>query len=128
MQTAARVCKRLNVTGAALKLEVSDTDTEDFHPHIHLLADTPSGGRNFISQDDWMNEWLGQLPTELHAAQGGAHIEAVRDLAASCAYISKSAFAKHLEAGAETVRRIVASITATKGLQKFKSYGSLKAA
>jgi hypothetical protein len=126
MQTARTVSSRLAPAGSAIRLEVSDPMTENFHAHAHAILVTPSGGRNFVSEDDWQNEWLSELPQWLHPVEGGAHVEAIRNLGATCNYLTQSAYAKCADASRETIRRVLDSITATKGLQKFKMRGSFR--
>jgi hypothetical protein len=97
---------------------------EHYHPHAHVIVNTPPSGRSYVSLDGWTNAWLTELPSHLHPIEGGAHVELVRDLGASCAYLTKSAFG---EADSDKVERIMEGITAIKGLQKFNCRGDFKA-
>jgi hypothetical protein len=132
-QTLVRVgrhtLRKLKIAHYALAFENSYQDGQTgHHPHIHVLAYTPNGGRNHVSADTWTNEWLGQLPVDLHPADNAAHVKPVRSLEASCAYISKSAFGPvgHVPSRA-AIEHIVNGILATKGVQKFNLRGTLAA-
>jgi hypothetical protein len=120
--------KRAGIADYALRLETSYAEGQTgFHPHVHALINTPAGGRKYISSDTWTNEWLDVLPMWLHPSQDAAHVKPVRNLEASCSYLSKSAFAACADASAAMIHKIVASTRVTKGVQKFNLRGSLAA-
>jgi Site-specific DNA methylase len=98
--------------------------TEDYHPHVHALIDSPSGGKGFVSTERWETEWLRSLHRDLHPVGTAAHVKPVRDLAAACSYLSKSPFYKCV---AERTARTMAAIQATKGLRKVIQRGHLAA-
>jgi hypothetical protein len=127
MQASKRTLKALGVTDYAGHLETSFQDwSDDYHPHIHALIDSPPAGRGYIPLDRWQDAWLGELPEFLHPIEGGAHVNPVRDLAASCEYLTKSPFYDFVQQSqAANVRRVVAAICESKGLHKFASRGSL---
>jgi hypothetical protein len=132
-QTLVRVgrqtLRKLKIAHYALAFENSYQNGQTgHHPHIHVLADTPNGGRNHVSADTWTNEWLGQLPADLHPVDKSAYVTPVRDLEASCAYLTKSAFGAVGHVPSRTsIEQIVNGIIATKGVQKFNLRGSLAA-
>jgi hypothetical protein len=129
MMTAARqTLKNLKVPGAALKLESSflHWDKGIYHPHAHLLADTPTGGRGFIPAHAWGDEFFERLPNCWHPTADHVDVSGTIDsVFASASYLTKSPF--H---GASTldVARIVAAIDATAGLQQYVCFGTLRAA
>lgn len=129
MQTARTVCRQLKVRGSALRLEVSDPGTNDFHPHVHGLLDTPTGGRGRISATTWQDAWLSELPAWLHPTVGGAHVRPVRSLGSACNYMMKSAFASLCEGAydGDDVARTIAYIESCKGVQQFSVRGTLAA-
>jgi len=123
------VMERLRVAGHVQCLEVSFRDGGEYHPHTHTLVDTPSEGRSFLSKAAWQEEWLRALPKDLHPPEGGVHAESVRSLEAVSDYITKSpfhAYVRERERQLElvAVRRTVATIRATEGLQKINRRGS----
>ena len=70
---------------------------------------------------DAFEERMGVLPDARHLTQA-VHVSNVRDLEAASTYLTKSPFGAHLEA----VNRTVATIAATKGLQRLSLRGSLR--
>jgi hypothetical protein len=129
MQTARTLCSHMRVKGSALRLEASDPSSNDYHPHIHGLLDTPSGGRNFIPEADWQDAWLTELPQWLHPPTGGAHVKPVRSLGASCTYMMKSVFSSLCEDAydGDDLQRTLDYIESCKGVQQFSVRGSLAA-
>jgi hypothetical protein len=122
MRTGRRVLTKLKVTGYAARLETSfEQWGEHYHPHLHALIDSPPGGRGFVSAHAWLNEWLGNLPNDLHPADGGAHVAPVRELRASCTYLTKSPFSDYVG----NAERIIDGITTCKGMRQAMSRGSL---
>jgi hypothetical protein len=122
MQTGGRVLKTLKVGDYAARLETSFEEWGDnYHAHLHALVDSPSGGRGFIPRGAWLDEWLGELPTHLHPIEGGAHVEPVRNLEASCTYLTKSPFFDYVS----NAERIVAGIAACKGMRRTIIRGSM---
>jgi hypothetical protein len=124
MDATRRTMKSLKVDGYAARLETSFEEwTDDYHPHIHALIDSPSGGRGFIPPAAFEHEWLAALQADLHPIEGGAHAKPVRILDAAAEYMFKSPFHQHVKS--EEVARIVQTISATKGLQKVAFRGSM---
>jgi Replication protein len=128
MHTGRRVLKELNVAGYAARLETSFEDwSEKYHPHLHVLIDSASGGRGFISGRNWQEAWLHILPTSLRPVEGGTHITPVGELEATCKYLTKSPFFEHVSNNQLAVERTVNSIRELKGKQRFVARGSLVA-
>jgi hypothetical protein len=122
MHAGGRVLKTLKVSGYAGRLETSFEEWgDDYHAHLHVLIDSPSGGRGFIPRDAWLDEWLRELPTYLHPVEGEAHVEPVRNLEASCTYLTKSPFFAYVD----NAERIVAGISACKGMRRSIIRGSI---
>jgi hypothetical protein len=122
LQAGGRVFRKLKVDGYAARLEVSFEDWGDkYHAHLHALVDSPSGGRGFVPRDAWRDEWLNALPSSLHPIEGGAHVTPIRDLEATCKYLTKSPFFDHVREEAE---RVVNTITACKGMTRSVMRGS----
>ncbi|SRR6266851_1308043 len=94
----------------------------NYHAHLHALIDSPSGGRGFISRGAWRDEWLGALPAHLHPLEGGAHVTPVRDLEATCKYLTKSPFSKHVR---DHEKRVVEALLASKGMRRTIIKGSM---
>jgi hypothetical protein len=93
VRAGRQTLRKLKIAHYALAFENSYQDGQTgHHPHIHVLVDTPNGGRNHVSTDTWTNEWLTELPAWLHTADNAAHVKPVRSLEAVCAYLNKSAF------------------------------------
>ena len=120
--------KNLGIVNYASRFEFSTEDwNEDNHPHLHALVDTPSGGRDYVSADGWLNEWLTQLPEWLHPVEGGSHVKPIRNLAATCSYLMKSAYTA-VAPGASSIGKMVSGLLATKGIQKLNLRGTLAVA
>ena len=121
LETGRKALAKL-ADGYALKLETSFEDRSDerYHPHCHVIVDSPAGGRGFIPGAAFEDAWLEALPNDLHPRQSATDISVVRDLEAASAYLGKSPFAS---LGA--VGRTVAAIAATKGLHRLSLRGSL---
>jgi hypothetical protein len=79
MRAARTTISKLRTPGAAIHLEspVSDMDPYLWHPHLHVLAHVPAGGRNFIRPGDWIEEFYEQLPNTWHPAANHAHVSGV---------------------------------------------------
>jgi hypothetical protein len=123
MQAVGRVFKTLKVDGYAGRLEASFEEWRDeYHVHVHALIDSPSGGRGFIPRDAWRDEWLGSLPAHLHPVEGGAQVTPVRDLEATCNYLTKSPFSEHVR---DHEKRVVEALLACKGMQRTIIRGSM---
>jgi hypothetical protein len=129
MRSARTVCSRLKVKGSALRLEVSDPGSNDYHAHIHGLVSTPSGGKWRVSGADWQDAWLSELPAWLHPTVGGAHVKPVRSLGASCNYLLKSVFSSFTEGAYDggDVQRTLDYIESCRGIQQFSFRGTLAA-
>jgi hypothetical protein len=125
MESGRKALARLGVSGYVLRTETSfeDWNVGSYHAHAHAIVDSPSGGRGFIPNAAFEDEWLSALPASLHPVTNGVHVSPVRDIEAAATYLSKSPFGSHLEA----VQRTVATIAATKGLQRLSLRGSLTA-
>ena len=125
LKSSRKALAKIGVDGYALKLETSYEDRSDerYHPHCHVIVDTPSGGRGFIGSAAFEDAWLEALPDYLHPRQSATDISAVRDLEAASTYLAKSPFGSDWE----TVDRTVAAIRATKGLHRLSLRGSLSA-
>jgi hypothetical protein len=120
-----KVFKKLKVAGYAARLENSFEEWGDkYHAHVHALIDAPSGGRGFIPAGAWTSEWLDALPAHLHPLERGAHVSPVRNLEASCTYLTKSPFFAYVN----DAQRIVAGIEACKGMQRSVIRGSMGSA
>lgn len=127
MDATRHTMKHLNVSGYAARIETSFEDWNDrYHPHVHVLVDSPSGGRGFLPSNAFEHEWLAALQSDLHPVEGGAHIKPVRILEATAAYMAKSPFHEHVKV--EEAARIVQIISATKGLHKIAFRGSMASA
>ncbi len=127
MSAGRSTLKALKVDGYALQLQVShDGGSHDYHPHLHILLDTPTGGRNHVARDAWEDAWLAHLSADLHTSSS-AIVGPVRSIAASCQYITRSPYADcaPVPDGA-AIQRIVDSIFVTKGVQKFNLRGPFK--
>lgn len=95
---------------------------DEYHAHLHALIDSPSGGRGFIPRDTWRDEWLAALPAHLHPVEGGAHLTPVRDLEATCNYLTKSPFSENVR---DHEKRVVEALLACKGMRRTVIKGSL---
>ncbi|WP_373695290.1 protein rep [Edaphobacter paludis] len=125
MASTRKTFSKLETAHYACHLETSfEKWSEDYHPHAHALIDSPSGGRRFISPDQWETQWLHSLPPDLRPRETGTHVKPVRDLAAACSYLSKSPFHEWV---AGRTARTIATIQATKGLHKVIQRGHLAA-
>jgi hypothetical protein len=127
MQATRRTMAKLKNAHYAARLETSfESWNENYHPHAHVLLDSPPGGRNFTSADQWRDTWLSSLPSELHPREAGkgAHVEPVRDLEAACTYLTKSPFHAWV---AENTARTLATIQTCKGIHKVTTRGNLAA-
>ncbi len=123
MEASRTALKSLKVDGYISRLEVSFEDwQDDYHPHVHALIDSPAGGRGYIPPHAFQDAWLAALPAAMHSSEGGSHITPVRELEASCAYMTKSSF---LNLQGSTVDRTVAAIGSLKGLNKLSCRNSL---
>jgi hypothetical protein len=133
MAAGRKMLKALKLGGYALALEASFEDWHDeFHSHVHTLADVPIGGRRFISHDTWNDAWLTALPSDLHPKElsGAAHVLPVRGVDGVekiSYYLTKSPFFKVI-AEREAVTKTVIAINALKGLPRYECRGSLREA
>src|SRR5260370_38915833 len=81
MGAARKTLKKLKVQGYAVQVEISflDWDSSSYHPHCHIIADVPIGGRNFVPEHAWANEFYNLLPNSLHPTTGSVKVEDVID-------------------------------------------------
>lgn len=122
--------RKLKIASFALRLEASPVDwSEDYHPHLHLVADVPATGRGYVSAESWQNEWLTALPADLHPTVGGSLVSTVEDMDAVAAYVTKSPFAVLADADEASIHRVLNSMFEVKGrgLQTFNLRGSFAA-
>jgi hypothetical protein len=129
MEAGRKTLRALRTENYTLRLETSWAEGQiGYNTHLHAILDTPTGGRNHISSDQWSDTWLAHLPQSLHHQQDAAHVKRVRNLAATCHYIAKSPYAQCADVfNVETIARIVEAQIATKGLQKFNLRGTFAA-
>jgi hypothetical protein len=115
----------LNVDGYIARTEVSFEDWSDvYHPHSHAIIHTAPSGKRYVPAHAWEDEWLNALPSHLHPVEGGAHCEPVRDIEATCSYLTKSPFLVHISNQGQ-IDRTITVIQTTKGLAKLATQGTL---
>lgn len=126
-QTAVhKTLKSVGVTGSISRLEASFPDwTDEVHPHTHVILDSAPSGRSFIPRAEFTEAWREHLPEELHAPESEVHIETIRDIVATSAYVTKSPFYDYVKEQAD-IERTISVITALHGLPKLVAKGSLK--
>jgi hypothetical protein len=128
MKAARDTLKHFRVPGYAVKSENSflGWDADAHHPHLHILVDTPTGGRGFVPSHAWGNEFFERLPNYLHPSTDHVHVSGVLEsVRASATYVCKSPYHG---ADVSDVPRIIDSIQATMGLRHYLTHGSLKLA
>jgi hypothetical protein len=127
MGAARRTFKKLGVLGYTAQVENSFRDWDDsYHPHVHAIVHTTSGGRNFVPSHVWGREFYTELPNSLHPTTDGVKVEGViEDLFACATYVTKSPYTG---ASVLDIPRIIDSIQACAGLPQFYSRGSLRVA